>query len=54
MHAIVRRQPDACFLVCHNGKTEAATLLKKNFDVIEVPVANPYQNHPKTGPPVIP
>jgi non-ribosomal peptide synthetase component F len=46
MHAIVQRQPDACFLVCHNGEPEAASVLKKNFDVIEVPVANPYRNDP--------
>ena len=49
MHAIVQRQPDACFLVCHNGEPEAASLLKKNFDVIEVPVANPYRNDPETS-----
>jgi hypothetical protein len=47
MNAIVRHQPDVCFLICHNGKTEAVTLLKKNFDVIEMPIANPYHNDPK-------
>jgi len=46
MQAIVRRQPDVCFLVCHNGGTETASRLKKNFDVIEMPVANPYRNDP--------
>jgi hypothetical protein len=43
MQAIVRRQPDTCFLLCHNGETETASGLKKNFDVVEVPVANPYR-----------
>ena len=47
MQAIVRRQPDACFLVCHNGETKTASLLKKNFDVVEVPVANPYRSDPR-------
>jgi hypothetical protein len=46
MQAIVRRQPDVCFLLCHNGDTAAASRLKKNFDVIEVPLANPYRSEP--------
>ena len=46
MQAIVRRQPDTCFLLCHNGETETASRLKKHFDVIEVPVANPYRKRP--------
>jgi hypothetical protein len=43
MRAIVKRQPDTCFLLCHNGSPEPAALLKKNFDIIELPIRNTYQ-----------
>jgi hypothetical protein len=46
MHLILTVQPATCFLVCHNAKPQRVAQLKANFDVLEVPMANPYRNHP--------
>jgi hypothetical protein len=43
MRAIVRRQPRVCFLVCHNGATDAVAKLSQEFEVLEVPMSNPYK-----------
>jgi hypothetical protein len=43
MRAIVRRQPSVRFLLCHNGASDAAAQLKKEFEVVEVPLPNPYK-----------
>jgi hypothetical protein len=43
MGAILKQQPATRFLLCHNGSPEAAARLKRNFDVLEVPVPNPYK-----------
>jgi hypothetical protein len=43
MRAIVRRQPRACFLVCHNGAADAVAKLRQQFEVLEMPVSNPYK-----------
>ena len=42
MHAIVKRQPETRFLLCHNGSSEAAERLRRNFDLVELPIASPY------------
>lgn len=44
MDRIVRVQPDVCFLLCHNGQETSVATLKRNFDLKEVPLANPYAN----------
>jgi hypothetical protein len=43
MQAILKRQPATRFLLCHNGSPEAAARLKRNFDILEMPIANPYR-----------
>jgi len=44
MHAILQRQPDTCFLLCHNGAADAVATLKKKFTIVEMPAANPYKS----------
>lgn len=42
MQAIVNKQPDTRFLLCHNGDGKIAARLKMNFDVLETSLPNPY------------
>jgi hypothetical protein len=54
MNAILQRQPDVCFLVCQTQAEQAVATLRKNFEIAELPIGNPYQgttghqssNHP--------
>jgi hypothetical protein len=43
MQAILKRQPATRFLLCHNGAPETVATLKRNFDIVELPIANPYR-----------
>lgn len=43
MQAIVKRQPATCFLLCCSGAPEAAATLRKHFDIVEIPITNPYK-----------
>jgi len=43
MDAIVRRQPDVRFLVCQTQAEQTVAALRKNFEIVELPIGNPYQ-----------
>jgi hypothetical protein len=42
MDAIVQRQPDVCFLVCQTHAEPVVAALRKNFEIVELPLRNPY------------
>ena len=43
MDAIVQRQPDVRFLVCQTQAEQAVAALRKNFEILELPIGNPYR-----------
>ena len=53
MDAIVQRQPDVRFLVCQTKAEQAVATLRKNFEIVELPIGNPYRGTPATGRPSI-
>jgi hypothetical protein len=46
MDAIVQRQPDVRFLVCQTKAEQAVATLRKNFEIVELPIGNPYRGDP--------